>query len=132
ASSTLTRWRTLRSMPAITGVSSCSAVRPIFPSPRARSVPRWRWVWPIWLRTCVSFNFATCRAHLHSVVRLRRLRGLDRRLVGEHLADRLAAGLGDVLRPAELAERLLGRLQHVDRVRRSERLGEHVADAAEL
>src|SRR5262249_54168299 len=50
-SSTFTRWRTLRSMPSRTGPVSCSTERPILPSPSARSVPRWRSLWPIWLRT---------------------------------------------------------------------------------
>src|SRR5215472_15075302 len=109
-------------MPSTTGPDSCSEVLPIFPSPSARSVPRWRSDWPIELRTCVSFNVAT-RAHLL---------GFDRRLVREHVADRQAARLRDVLGTAQLAERDLGRLQHVDRVRRPERLREHVANAAEL
>ena len=39
ASSTLTRCRTLRSMPAITGLSSWSRVLPMRPRPSARSVP---------------------------------------------------------------------------------------------
>src|SRR3982750_2995018 len=108
-------------MPARTGESSISFVLPILLRPRARSVPRWRWVWPIWLRTCVSFNFATL-GHL--------LR--DLRPVREHLADRLAARLRDFLGAAQVLQRLLGGLQHVDRVRRAERLREHVADAAEL
>ena len=29
------------------------AILPILPRPSARSVPRWRSLWPIWLRTCV-------------------------------------------------------------------------------
>src|SRR6185312_9411828 len=53
AFSILTRWRTLRSMPASTGDSSCSALRPMRPSPSARRVPRWRPDCPIWDRTCV-------------------------------------------------------------------------------
>ena len=40
ASSTFTRWRTFRSMPAMTGLSSCSRDLPIRPRPSARSVPR--------------------------------------------------------------------------------------------
>src|SRR5579884_873842 len=111
-------------MPCTTGLSSCSAVRPILPSPSARSVPRWRCDWPIWLRTCVSRSLAI-RAHL---LRL----GLRRRAVRQHLVDRLAARLRDLFGPPELAQRLLCRLEHVDRVRRAERLREHVADPAEL
>src|SRR5437868_2424101 len=108
-------------MPARTGPSSISFVLPILPSPSARSVPRWRSDWPIPLRTCVSFNFAI-RRHLLGYCSL----------VGQHLADLLAARLRDLLGPAQLLERHLGGLQHVDRVRRAERLREHVADAAEL
>src|SRR5437879_8974392 len=106
-------------MPARTGESSISLVLPIRPSPSARSVPRWRSVWPIWLRTCVSFSFAI-GAHLL---------GLHHRLlVRQNFADLLAARLGDFLGAAQLAERLLCRLQHVDRIRRAERLREHVLD----
>src|SRR3981189_2771740 len=108
-------------MPARTGESSISLVLPIRPRPSARSVPRWRSDWPIWLRTWVSLSFAIRRLFLH-----------DRLFVREHLVDLLAARLGDFLRAAQLAERLLRCLQHVDRVRRAERLREHVADAAEL
>src|SRR3954454_13479150 len=121
-------------MPARTGESSISFVLPIFPRPRARSVPRWRSDWPIWLRTCVSFSFATC-AHLPAVVGLRRasrLRCFHGPLVRQDLADLLAARLGDFLGAAQVLQRLLGGLQHVDRVRRAERLREHVADTAEL
>src|SRR5207244_8960489 len=114
-------------MPCRTGELSISFVLPIRPRPSARSVPRWRSDWPIWLRTCVSFNFATGRRHLLGhFVRLCRL------LVGQHFVDLLTARLGDFLRAAQLAERLLRCLQHVDRVRRAERLREHVADTAEL
>src|SRR5256885_8824999 len=102
-------------MPARTGESSISFVLPIRPRPSARSVPRWRCDWPIWLRTCVSFSFAI----------FDHLLGL---LVRENVADGLAARLRDVLGTPELAQRLLGRLQHVDRVRRAQRLREHVAD----
>src|SRR3954470_10987036 len=108
-------------MPARTGLSSISFVEPIFPSPSARSVPRWRWDWPIWLLICVSLSLGI-RAHL----------------LGDHgperqdLADPLATRLRDFLGAAQLLQRDLGRLQHVDRVRRPERLREHVVDAAQL
>src|SRR5437879_9617711 len=108
-------------MPARTGEASISLVFPIRPRPNARSVPRWRSDWPIWLRTCVSFSFAI-RRHL--------LGYHGGPLVWEHFVDLLAARLRDFLRAAQLPERLLGGLQHVDRVRRAERLREHVADAA--
>src|SRR5665213_4408964 len=113
-------------MPASTGESSISLVLPIRPRPSARSVPRWRSDWPIWLRTWVSLSFAIRRLFLRCGFRLRGP------LVREHFVDLLAARLGDFLRAAELTERLLCCLQHVDRVRRAERLREHVADAAEL
>src|SRR3954471_16692654 len=106
-------------MPCSTGPSSISLVLPIRPRPSARSVPRWRSDWLIWLRTCVSFSFAIGRHLL-------------RRLVGKDLGDLLAARLRDFLGTAQLAQCDLGCLQHVDRVRRAERLREHVADAAEL
>src|SRR5437763_14350307 len=107
-------------MPCSTGLSSISLVFPIRPRPSARSVPRWRCDWLIWLRTCVSFSFAIL-GHL--------LRG---RPVREHFVDLLAARLRDLFGAAQLAEGGFGRLQHVDRVRRAEGLGEHVADATEL
>src|SRR6476661_9691003 len=112
-SSTFTRWRTLRSMPESTGLSVCSAVLPIRPRPSARNVPRWRWVWPIALRTCVSFTFATwCHLLGHALglnggrnVRLDDLGlALDHGSVRQHVANRLAAGLRDVLGPAQLAQ----------------------------
>src|SRR5439155_23855454 len=102
-------------MPARTGLSSISLVFPIRPSPSARSVPRWRSDWPIWLRTWVSLSFAIGGLFLD-----------DRLLIGQHFVDLLAARLRDFLRAAQLPERLLGGLQHVDRVRRAERLREHV------
>src|SRR5260370_19723105 len=46
-------------MPASTGDSVCSTLRPILPRPSARSVPRCRSLWPIWLRVCVIFTRAT-------------------------------------------------------------------------
>src|SRR6185437_16969746 len=107
-------------MPARTGLSSSSFERPILPRPSARSVPRCFWVWPMPLRTWVSLSRAIRRLLLHG------------RLVGQHLADRLAARLRDLLGPAQLTQRHLGRLDHVDRVRRAERLAEDVPDAAEL
>src|SRR6266850_1987741 len=70
-------------MPLRTGESSISFVLPIRPRPSARSVPRWRSDWPIWLRTCVSFSFAT-RGHLLSFFFFDRLHGL---LVREHVVD---------------------------------------------
>src|SRR5919109_43289 len=138
-SSTRTRWRTFLSIPATSGVSGRSTVRPILPRPRARSVPRLRSVWPIWLRTWVMRSF------LFAIVRLLRrrdrsdgllgrrllLRGL-RLLLGERqdVGDRLPARLRHLLRAAEALESLDGGLEHVDRVRRAEALREDVADAA--
>src|SRR5436305_8540340 len=58
ASSTWTRWRTFRSIPASCGLSACSATRPILPSPSARRTPRWACVSPIGLRVCVIRTFA--------------------------------------------------------------------------
>src|SRR5262249_46372916 len=116
ASSTFTRCATFLSMPATAGLSrSCSAVLPIRPSPSARRVPRWRGDSPIALFTCV-----------------RRTLGTDGLLglVRQDVDDRLAARLGDVLGAAQLAQRRLGGLEHVDRVRRPERLREHVTDPA--
>src|SRR5207253_5867365 len=100
-SSTSTRCRTFRSMPARTGLSSISLVLPIRPRPSARSVPRWRSDWPIWLRTCVSFSFGN-GGHLLGSARVvgGRLLLDGRNLVRQHLADLLAAGLRDVLRTA--------------------------------
>src|SRR5690348_18454695 len=103
-------------MPASTGLSSISFVLPIFPSPSARSVPRWRSDWPMPLRTCVSFTFAI-RDHLLGPV-------------GKHFRGLLAARLRHFLRAAQLPERDLGRLQHVDRVGGAKRLREHVANAS--
>src|SRR5712671_111950 len=48
-------------MPASTGDSVCSTLRPILPRPSARSVPRWRSLWPILLRICVILTLATLR-----------------------------------------------------------------------
>ena len=129
-SSTFTRWRTLRSMPESTGLSVCSAVLPILPRPSARK------------RAAVALRLAdraTNLRQLHfrhlvatSSVSSRLRRRLDARVARQHVADRLAARPRNVLGPAQLAQSRLGRLQHVDRVRRAERLREHVADAGEL
>src|SRR5919201_265280 len=104
-------------MPASAGFSSCSTVRPILPSPSARSVPRCFCDWPMALRTCVIRSFVTC--FLRSFVR-------------QNLCDGLAADLRDVLGTAQPAQSVDGRLRHVDRVRRAEALREDVADAGEL
>src|SRR3954462_4013896 len=99
-------------MPARTGLSSISLVLPIRPRPSARSVPRWRSDWPIWLRTCVSFSFGN-GGHLPRTARFSSaLFGTalvdsallvgGRRLVGQHLADLLAARLRHVLGAVQL------------------------------
>src|SRR6266513_314026 len=126
-------------MPAKTGPSSCSAVRPILPSPSARSVPRCRWLWPIALRVCLILTFATlcllwfllgfrCRSFGHRFWRLFLWLLADR----QDLADGQAARGGDLFGPAQALQAVDRRLQHVDRVRRAEALGEDVPDAAEL
>src|SRR5919198_1123606 len=120
-------------MPARTGPSSCSTVLPIFPRPSARSVPRCRWLWPISLRTCVIRTFAILIL-LRNVGRggLGALLFVLRCFVRQDLADREAAGLRDLLGPAEALEPVDRRLRHVDRIRRAEALREDVADAGEL
>src|SRR5919108_1097674 len=123
------------------GIASFEYGPRCLPRPRARSVPRLRSVWPIWLRTWVMRSF------LFAIVRLLRrrdrsdgllgrrllLRGL-RLLLGERqdVGDRLPARLRHLLRAAEALESLDGGLEHVDRVRRAEALREDVADAAQL
>ena len=126
ASSILTRCRTLRSMPAITGLSSCSRVLPIRPSPSARK------------RAAVARALPDRASDLsdpkpwQGVSSERPLLFLDGCLPRKHVAHGHAASLRDVLGAPQSAQRLLGRLQHVDRVRGAERLREHVANAAEL
>src|SRR5262249_41578007 len=139
ASSTFTRWRTFLSIPASCGLSWCSAERPILPRPSARSVPRCLWLWPIWLRVCVTRIFVIARLFLGRrrvlLLCLRRLDFLfDRRLRRhrQHLRDRQTADLRDLLGPAQPLEPVDGRLQHVDRVRGAEALRQDVADPAEL
>src|SRR5689334_16267597 len=117
-------------MPARTGPSSCSTVLPILPRPSARSVPRCRSDWPIWLRVCVIRTFATARLLLLRGA-LRLLVGL-RVLVRQHLADAEAADPRHVFGPAQAPEPVHRRLRHVDRIRRAEALREDVADACEL
>src|SRR5215471_9178629 len=51
-------------MPASAGDSTCSALRPMRPSPSARRVPRWRPDCPIWDRTWVMRSFDTLRVVL--------------------------------------------------------------------
>src|SRR5829696_5530948 len=141
--STRTRWRTFLSIPATSGLSGRSTERPILPRPSARSVPRWRSLWPILLRTCVmrSVLFAI-GGLLRGGDRDRFLgrRGLLRRclLLGlllrdrKHVGDRLPARLGDLLGAPEALESLDGCLEHVHRVGRSKALGEDVSHTAEL
>src|SRR5437588_6441934 len=102
-------------MPARTGLSSCSAVRPILPRPSARNVPRCAWVWPIWLRVCVIRTLAIV--------------GCYRRFVGKDLTNCLASHPGDVLGTAETPQAVHRRLRHVDRIRRAEALGQDVPDS---
>src|SRR3954463_13457834 len=105
-------------MPAKTGPSSCSAVLPILPRPRARSVPRCFSDWPIWLRTWVTLTFAIfCPL---------------RSPVGEHFLDGQAARPRDLVGTAEPLQPVDGCLGHVDRVRRAEALRKDVADPGKL
>src|SRR6478735_8035181 len=100
----------------MTGLApSCSTDLPIFVSPSARIVPRWRGDWPIVLLIWVNLSFDTGCFQFRLGLWLRL-----RRLVGQNLADRLAARLRDVFGAAQVAKGALGRLQHVDRVRRPE------------
>src|SRR3954462_4536062 len=105
-------------MPAKTGPSSCSAVLPILPRPRARSVPRCFSDWPIWLRTWVTLTFAIFFP-LRSPVR-------------EHFLDGQAAHFRDLVGTAEPLQPVDGCLGHVDRVRRAETLRKDVADSGQL
>src|SRR5438093_2972901 len=107
-------------MPARTGLSSCSTVLPILPSPSARNVPRCCWLWPIWLRVWVIRTFAI--AFLCRFLRL----------VWKDLGNRQAAHLRHLVGAAEALEAVHGRLGHVDRVRRAEALGQDVADPRQL
>src|SRR4029077_4821090 len=141
SSTTSTRCRTFLSIPASCGLSACSAVRPILPRPSARRVPRWRWLWPIALRVCLILSFAIlcllrlCRSVCHGSFRdgFRRSGLLFLlRAHGQHLADGQAARGGDLFGPAQALQAVDRRLEHVDRVRRAEALGEDVVDPAEL
>src|SRR3954465_7011584 len=133
-------------MPATTGLSSCSTVLPILPSPSARSVPRCLSDWPIWLRVCVIRSFATARlllllgllllllrlGLLLLLLRLLRLRIFLRMPVRQNLLHRQPAHPRDVLGPAQAPQAVHRRLRHVDRVRRAEAFREDVADPGEL
>ncbi len=114
--------------------------------------------WPIVLRTWVIFSELTphsprrprvgfgfrrlararhrlvLRFGLGSLLGQRLFLSCQRRRAGDrdHLGDRLAPQLGDVLGAHEPAEPLDRRTRHVDRSRRAEALREHVADAGEL
>src|SRR4051794_10733384 len=83
-------------------------LRPILPRPSARSVPRWRWDWPIWERTCVTLSFGIRRIFLRGLRLCRRL--IDRLRDGSRgLEDGFV--LGDALcdeRHAERARRIRG------------------------
>src|SRR3954463_3378766 len=126
-----TRCRTFLSIPSVCGVSSRSTVRPIRPSPSARSVPRCFCDWPIWLRVCVIFSFAIlgngwrCLLCGNSLALLSLSREQD-------FVDRLAAHPRDVLRAAQALEPVDRRLEQVDRIRVPQALGENVTDPGEL
>src|SRR2546423_1108641 len=100
-------------MPARTGLSSCSTVLPILPSPSARKVPRCCSLWPIWLRVWVIRTFATARLFRHFG-----------RLIWKNLGDRQAAHLRYLVGAAEALEAVHGRLGHVDRICGPEDLGQ--------
>src|SRR4051795_11372830 len=105
------------------------------PSPSARSVPRWRKLCPISLRTWVIFTLGIRRRLLRGRSRNDGSLGsllLDRPLPREHVVDRKPARLRDVLRAAQLLERVDRGAGHVDRVRGTEALREDVANPGEL
>src|SRR5918997_3157462 len=120
-----TRWRTLLSIPASSGLSLCSTARPILPRPSARRVPRWRSLWPIALRTCLILTFAIldllrgpgnwlCGRGNRLFFRRRGRFGLLRDLAGgQHLRDRQAALRGDVLGAPQRLQSVNRRLEHV-------------------
>src|SRR2546423_3187382 len=133
------RWRTFLSIPASWGLSACSAERPIFPSPSARKVPRWRSLWPIWLRVCVIFSFAIgCllgrRRGLFGTRQRRfscnrpELGGLSRSFLlcrdREDLRDGQAARLRDLLGPPQPPHAAARCLEHLDRGGRPQALRE--------
>ena len=50
---------TVNGLQSLVRPEDVAALRPIFPRPSARRVPRWRSDWPIPLRTCVIFSWLT-------------------------------------------------------------------------
>ena len=136
---------TWRSIPRNCGVSSCSADRPILPRPRARSVPSCRYDCPTSLRTWATLTELIDEPSSASAAAASALSSAAAAAAssasgsaagggrhGQYLRDRLPAELRNVLGAHETSEAVHGRTRHVDRRRRAEALGEHVADSGKL
>src|SRR5277367_611766 len=120
-----TRCATLRSIPSTIGVRVNSRSRPTLVKPSPRSVSRTRCVVPIGLRTSFM-RITSAMPAIHS----RRRRRVGRRLY--YLRLRPPAQLGNVLRIAQLQQRLEGCLDQIVRIRGTQALGQYVADPGQF
>src|SRR5438105_11497635 len=101
-------------MPRIVAVSSCETVWCMRRRPRAFTVASCVGDRPMIDRVRVTLSF---------------LPGTGRLLHAAAVDDALAPGGMQILKSLDTAERIDGRLQHVVRIVRAERLGENVLDA---
>src|SRR3712207_4231956 len=122
-SSTVTRCGTVATIPRISGRSSCTTESWMRLSPSERSVSRWFCLRPIPDFTWVIFSCATS----DPLTRARTEHGGR----GDVLEGQAAAGR-DLLGADEVLQRLHRGVHDVDRVRRTEALGQHVVDARAL
>src|SRR6185437_5805042 len=114
AVSTLSMWLAALIMPRFDGVSATSTLCPMRRSPRPRAELRMLANWPYMLLIKVT------------------LIDLSVMTLAHEFRDALAALGRDVVRRAQLGQRIHGRPHHVDGVARTVALGEHVAHARAL
>src|SRR3954451_15495677 len=124
----VTRWGTVATIPRISGRSSCTTESWIRFRPRDRSVCRWLGLVPIADRIWVTFSLVDLESAISDPLTRARPQHGGR----SDVLERQAAAGRDLLGADEVLQRLHGRVHDVDRVRRTQALGEHVVDTGAL
>src|ERR1700693_3015085 len=107
-------WLAAFIMPRFDGVSATTTECPMRRSPKPFTDPRMLASWPNTLLIKVTFTELSVMALIHQ------------------FRDSLAALGRDIVRRAQLGQRIHGRPHHVDRIARAVALGQHIADPGAL